>query len=231
MRRARPYLTLLAGLALAAVLLGLSVRAKVDDTKAVAQQQRAAATSQAGTATSPARAAASPARAAAPSASPSRRAAAPPTVTWAGEVHGAGTLAIAAKGDQAIAYLCDGSRLESWFLGIAKAGRLDLNGADGARLAGTFGNGRAAGTVTVKGKRLDFHLTALRKPSGLYRASATVRGAKVVGGWIVLPDGRQVGLGTVDSRPVVPSGLDASSGAADIGGLPVTAIPAESELR
>jgi hypothetical protein len=234
MRRARPYVTLLAGLALAAVVLGLSVRAKLDDAKAVAQQQAPATASPPPDTASQPPATASPADlAASPSAkpSPSRPPAAPLNVTWAGEVDGAGTLAITAKGDQAIAYLCDGRRLEVWFLGTARAGRLDLKGPDGARLAGTFGNGRAAGTVIVQRKRLDFDLPAVKNPSGLYRATATVRGAKVEAGWIVLPNGEQVGLGTVDDALVMPSRLGVASGTATVGGLPVTAAPAAGELR
>jgi serine/threonine-protein kinase len=146
-------------------------------------------------------------------------------------VKGAGTLAISAKGDKAIAYLCDGKRLEAWFTGTAKAGKLSLTGAHGAKLTGTFGNGRASGTVTAAGRSLAFNLATVKKPSGLYRATANVRGAKIVGGWIRLPNGQQVGLATVDGTVVTPSELDIATGTATVSGVTVTATPASGELR
>jgi hypothetical protein len=39
----------------------------------------------------------------------------------------------------------------------------------------------------------------VKKPSGLYRATADVRGATIKVGWIVLPDGTQVG--SLESNP------------------------------
>lgn len=238
MRRSQPIVTLFAGLAVAAVLLGLGYRATVDNANPAAAQQPPAGAEPPATASAsaePSAAASAQPPAASTSPTPSATKPAKPTpplnVTWAGEVEGAGTLAISAKGDKAIAYLCDGKRLEAWFTGTAKAGKLSLTGARGATLTGTFGNGRAKGTVTVEDWSLNFDLAAVKKPSGLYRATANIRGARIVGGWIQLPNGQQVGLATVDDAVVTPSRLDVATGTATVGGVTVMAAPVSGELR
>jgi serine/threonine-protein kinase len=91
-----------------------------------------------------------------------------------------------------VAYVCDGNRVEGWLRGTAADGELSLSGEDGDRLTGTFGNGRAEGSVSVGRWTWTFDVKTVTKPSGLYRATANVRNAEVVGGWIVV-DGRQVG--------------------------------------
>jgi hypothetical protein len=154
-----------------------------------------------------------------------------PNVTWAGRVGAAkASLAISARNGGAVAYFCDGRKIEGWFLGTAADGKLDLTGSTGDRIVGTFGNGRAKGTVTVRGKSWTFDLAAAKKPSGLYRASAQVRGAKVVGGWVVLPDGSQVGMvrqGAAES-PAPP--IDVASGAVTVDGTALTAAPVEGAI-
>jgi hypothetical protein len=148
------------------------------------------------------------------------------TGTWAGHLK-QGSLAVAAKNGAAIAYLCDGDKLEAWLTGTAVDGRLDLKGDDGSTLTGTADKKSASGTVTVGGKARDFTIEVAKKPSGLYRFAGRVRGARIVGGWIVLKDGRQVGLAKVDGQPVRPSALDVTTGRATVGGETVTAVPAE----
>jgi len=115
--------------------------------------------------------------------------------TFAGRVDGGGgTLAISLRDGVAIAYICDGKRVEAWLKGTAAAGKLSLTGEDGSKIAATFDEQRARGKVTVAGKTNNFDIRIAKKPSGLYRAAAKVRNAEVVGSWIVLQDGRQVGV-------------------------------------
>jgi serine/threonine-protein kinase len=115
--------------------------------------------------------------------------------TFAGRVDGGGgTLAISLRDGVAIAYICDGKRVESWLKGTAAAGKLSLTGKDGAKITATFDERRARGEVTVAGRTNTFDIKIAKKPSGLYRAAANVRNARVVGSWIVLPDGSQVGV-------------------------------------
>ena len=73
-------------------------------------------------------------------------------------------------------------------------------------------------------------MKAVAKPSGLYRATATVRNAKVVGGWIVLPDGSQVGVVTVDDVPQPAPAIDPGTGAVTVDGAALTAVPVTGNL-
>ncbi|MEV4623724.1 hypothetical protein AB0J74_34080 [Asanoa sp. NPDC049573] len=146
------------------------------------------------------------------------------TVTWAGSTRdGRSSIAIAVKDGVAIAYLCDGNRVEAWFQGTAVDGRLALTGEKG-RVSGSFDTKRAKGTATVGRDSFSFDVAAVRKPSGLYRATAEVRNAKVRGGWIVV-DGRQVGILEVDgeARPAPP--LELPAGAVTVEGQRVEATP------
>jgi serine/threonine-protein kinase len=149
-------------------------------------------------------------------------------VTFAGRVKGGkATVAITAKGDQAIAYVCDGKNIESWLQGSAADGKLDLSSKDSTdALTGTFTKGRAKGTITIGDQQFTFDVAKATKPSGFYRTAANVRGAKVVGGWIVLADGTQVGLASFAGSIVPAPRLDVESGRATVFGAEVTANPA-----
>lgn len=227
MKRNGPLITLLAGLALAAVLItvNLTVNAPGGDDPDPAGFGAAAPTATA----------AAPATEAPPTSPPAEpppsEAAAKVNATWAGTVDGGGaTIAIAVKDGVAVAYLCDGKKAEVWLQGTAAAGKLQLTGAKGATLTGTFGGGKAAGTVAAAGRTWKFTAAAVKKPSGLYRATATVRGAKVVGGWIVLPDGSQVGVVSVDGEPGPAPAIDPATGAVTVDGAALTATPVSGAL-
>ena len=177
--RRGPLLTLGAGAVVAALLIGITVNAAADPRAAVptAPSITASATS-----------------AAAATLPPTVKVADRTRATFAGRVEGgAGTLAISLRDGVAIAYICDGKRVEAWLKGTAGAGRITLTGK-GARITTTFDERRARGEVTVAGRTNSFDIGIAKKPSGLYRAAARVRNAEVVGSWIVLPDGSQVGV-------------------------------------
>ncbi|MER6083641.1 hypothetical protein [Streptomyces sp. NPDC001833] len=57
------------------------------------------------------------------------------------------------------------------------------------------------------------------------RATATVRGAKVDGGWIVLADGRQAGLADREGTPSSAPRIAPETGAVTVDGQPLTANP------
>ncbi|WP_440073230.1 hypothetical protein [Streptosporangium sp. OZ121] len=118
---------------------------------------------------------------------------------YAGRVRGnGGLIAISIRKGKAIAYFCDG-RTEAWFQG--KAGEeLSLEGFGGATVKARLGGGKAAGELAIGGKRWDFTAPTVKKPSGLYRATALIRGAKLQAGWIYLPDGTRVGAATLDGN-------------------------------
>ncbi|MGW1342518.1 hypothetical protein ACWCOV_15835 [Kribbella sp. NPDC002412] len=128
------------------------------------------------------------------------------------------TLAIAVKGGRAAAYVCDGRSVEVWLTGTHDGGRLGLRSKSGERLTATLAAEAVTGTVTVRGRQLAFTIDKADPPAGLYRA----RTSSNTIGWIVLPDGSQVGVDN-DGTPAPAPPLDAASGTATVGGSPVTA--------
>jgi hypothetical protein len=211
-----PLITLLAGLVTALVLGVLSANATTDD---VARRNAA-------TDTGPAPAAATQP---APSPTPPPATTAPPAgqrAAYAGEVDGgAASIAIAVRDGGAIAYLCDGRRIEAWMLGSAAGGKLQLTGDDGASLTGTYDKDSAAGKVTARGRTWTLDIPIAEKPSGLYRSTADLRGARVVTGWIVLANGDQVGISNNEGRTAPAPPLDLSDRTATVNGEEVTAAP------
>jgi len=214
MKRKGPIITLAAGLLLAAVLLAvdLSVTKKRDAAQTAADKPVAATVSP----TTP------PPTTPAPAVTKTQPPAVGTQTTYAGKA-GAGTIAIAVKDGKAVAYLCDGHTTESWLQGTVANGAINLTGAKNASLTGTLANGAANGTVTAAGRQWTFTAAVVAPPSGLYRASANVRGAQVVGGWIVLPNGQQVGMVDYGDHEEAAPALTGT--AATLGGTPVTAVP------
>lgn len=204
MKSKGPLITLLAGVVVAGVLLLLSMNAasKKDTTNTAADAKVGAAKTSA----------------------PPTTAAANVKATYAGKVDGgAATIAISMKNGKAIAYVCDGNVTEAWLQGTAEAGKISLTGPDGS-LTGTYDKGKASGTVKAGKKQWTFTAPAVAPPSGLYRAAADVRKAKVVGGWIVLADGSQVGILTENGKPAPAPKLDVTGLTATIDGTSITAF-------
>jgi hypothetical protein len=215
MKHKGPILTLVVGLAVAAVLMVLNLASTGDD-----GGQPASAVGNTASAT-PSAAATTPA--AAPT-----TAAPAPNVTYAGRVEGGGaTIAIALKGGKAVAYLCDGRRIEAWLQGTAANGQLSLTGAGGASLTATYGNGRAEGAVVARSRQWDFSVGTVTKPSGLYRATANVRNADIVGGWIVLANGEQAGVLLVEDEPEPAPQINTASNTVFVNGTQITVNPVD----
>jgi hypothetical protein len=228
MKQVGPLLTLLAGGVLAAGIGGLSARAASQGSPANGEYGAARKAS------TPAPTGVAPSAAAPGSAATGRTTAgngtAPSTSLtqlkrdYAGYTRGgAATLAIAVRGNRAIAYLCDGSVLESWFRGSVTNGQFELSGKSGAHLTGMDKSGTVTGSARVPGHSFGFTVVRVKRPSGLYRLTAEVRGARLDGGWIVLPGGRQVGLlySNGVSRPA--PALDLASNSVNVNGQRVPA--------
>jgi hypothetical protein len=222
MKRNGPLLTLLAGIVVAAVLFLLNVQAtQIDNagatapTPAVGQLSAAVVPVPQGSTGTPPKVDEQPL---------TQRET--PDGNWAGRAE-PGVLALTIKDGKAIAYVCDGKKNEAWLKGTAKDGNLNLTGKRGAALSGTVDGKHAKGKVTLGGQVSKVDIDAVRKPSGLYRAIGNVRGAKLIGGWIVLKDGTQVGLATVGGRLTRPSNLDLTTGRATVGDTTVTAAQAD----
>jgi len=139
-------------------------------------------------------------------------------ITYAGRVKGGGPLlAISVRNGTAIAYLCDG-KLEAWLKGKAEDGRITLTGTD-ARLSGTINEDRARGSVTVGKRTWEFHAPTAKPSSGIWKATAKVRGARVEAGWVVLDDGSQSGMFRRDGAGgATAPRLDTTTGTATIDG-------------
>ncbi|TMR95527.1 hypothetical protein [Nonomuraea basaltis] len=139
---------------------------------------------------------------------------------YAGRVKGNGALiAISIRDGKAIGYFCDG-RTEAWFKGSESAGEVNLKGLAAGKITAALGGGQAKGWVSLGGKKWSFVAPTAVKPSGLYRASAIVRGATFKAGWIRVknPNGgyTQVGAAKVGDEPVAIPELDAEQPTAPV---------------
>ena len=230
MKRNTPLITLLTGAALGVVLLIASTLST--PTKAPAGYSAPATPAPASTAATASSSPSSPAPASSPSSSPSATAlvTAPTKADYAGRVHGnAASIAISIHGGQAIAYVCNGSVIESWYKGTANGGVLIMTGKDHAHLSAIYDFGKVTGDVLAHGTDYQFAVPVVNKPSGLYVATALVRGATVKAGWIVLPNGSKVGSLESNADAAAPSAtqapaLDVAAGTAQDGGTVLHAV-------
>ena len=152
-----------------------------------------------------------------------------------GQVDGGGAaVAISVHAGKAVAYVCNGHAVAAWLRGTAVAGKLDLVGKNGARLHVDYRTGKAAGYIMADGTRYTFsaplvrRVSSVRRPPGLYEATAVVDGVAIKAGWIVLPDGSQVGSVEYDPSSAVPPTaqapvLDLTTGTAQYDGATLVA--------
>ncbi|MEV6298914.1 protein kinase [Actinoplanes sp. NPDC051861] len=155
--------------------------------------------------------------------------AAPSRGTYAAHLAGGnGTLSLAVRDGRAVGYLCDGAQMEAWLKGTVTGAQVSLSGRDGAAITGTLERRTVTGTVTHGTRAVEFALPLVSAPSGLYRAAARLRDAEVKGGWIVLPDGSQVGVLTTDGVPGPAPSLDTGARSAVLGADTVPAVPVDT---
>ncbi|MEU6680725.1 hypothetical protein [Streptomyces sp. NPDC046925] len=221
MKRSGPLYTLLGGLLLALFMLSLNATTGEGNTSYGKDSPGAA---------SPAAPSAKPTKSTpAPSESPSKSASKRPAgkSEYAGRTaDDAAAVSVSIRDDKAIAYYCNGRDAESWLKGDVKDdGTMRLTGKNGAKLDATLADNAVRGTVEVNKQPRDFTAARAKKPSGLYRATTEVRGAEIDGGWIVLPDGRQVGILKEDGTPKPAPRLDPETGAVPYDGGELTARP------
>lgn len=210
-----PVLTLLAVVALAALMLGLNLSRTPDQ-----KPDRAAQTAPASPGTSQQ---STLEQAAAPQV---RQAAFPAQQVYTGRSAGDEvTVAIAIKNGQAAAYICDGQSIEVWLEGTVTDGQLTLHGKDNARVTVDLDDGAVFGRIRVDGKQWPYSAQVAEPPAGLYEGQATIDGRSNRIGWIVLPSGDQVGIRTVDGEPQPAPRLDPTAGGVTINGVFVEADP------
>ncbi|MFD9192485.1 hypothetical protein ACFWCA_30200 [Streptomyces phaeochromogenes] len=223
MKRSGPLFTLLAGLLLALFMLSLNVTEGARSTSTGSESSGdVVSASPTPTASPP-----SGKPSASPSPSPSPSKTAVPNADYAGRTDDdSSAVAVTLRDGKAVAYFCDGKDQESWLKGDVKAdGSMRLTGQNGNVLTGELKGKRISGTVDMGQRKYGFTADKAVKPSGLYRATATVRGAEVDGGWIVLPSGRQVGILNRAGKPSPAPRIDPETGAVTVDGQKLTAEP------
>lgn len=223
MKRSGPLYTLLGGLLVALFMLSLNATTGTGNSSYGEDSPGAAspAPTSAPTSATPTEDSPSPS----PTKSPSKR---PPGKSeYAGRTaDDAAAISISIRDDKAIAYYCNGRDAESWLKGdVEDDGSMRLTGKNGAKLDGTLADNAVRGKVEVNEQPRDFTAARAKPPSGLYRATTEVRGAEIDGGWIVLPDGQQVGILKEDGKPRKAPRLDPETGTVPFDGGDLTARP------
>ncbi|MPY96896.1 MAG: hypothetical protein GEU97_02670 [Actinophytocola sp.] len=132
-------------------------------------------------------------------------------------------VAVAVSGTQAAGYLCDGKNVEWWLEGTVSGDTVRLRGPDGTRLTGQLSDYAVSGEITAPGKRWQYSTQLANEPAGLYQSNATVNGKRNDIGWIVLPDGSQVGVRTVSGQSTPAPALSVAQGGARVDGAFVVA--------
>jgi len=229
MKRNTPLITLLTGAVLGVILLIASMLST--SSKAPTSYSAPATPAPASTAaaqSSPA--STTPTAAATPTPTATALVTAPAKADYAGEVQGgSASVAISIHDGQAIAYVCNGSVIEAWYQGTAVGGVLIMTGKNHAHLSAIYDFGKATGDILAHGTDYQFSVPVAHKPSGLYEATAVVRGATVKAGWIVLSNGTKVGSLEPNADAAAPSAarapaLDVATGTAQDGSTALHAV-------
>jgi hypothetical protein len=133
------------------------------------------------------------------------------------------TIAIAVKDGKAIAYVCDGKKIEAWLDGTLQGDTLALTGKGGASVTGTANEQSAEGEIVIAGKTWKYTAKGVEAPAGLYEGRADVRGVATRIGWVVEPDGQVTGIQQADGQTSPAPPLDpADPDGVTIDGVTVT---------
>jgi len=123
------------------------------------------------------------------------------------------TVAIAVKDGKAVGYLCDGRSTEAWLTGTEVSGHVTLEAPKGdATVYADVNRNSVAGVAVVGDYEFDFNIDRAEPPAGLYRK----KDDKTTIGWIILPDGRQVGIANTNGTKAPAPTLDLKTGEADL---------------
>lgn len=134
------------------------------------------------------------------------------------------TVAIAVKDGKAVAYVCDGNKVEAWLEGTLQGDKLALKGKDGAAITGIANEQSSAGDLTAGGKEYKYTADGVAAPGGLYEGRADVRGVATRIGWIVEGDGKVTGAQSANGVTSTAPGIDPANPTAPltINGAPVS---------
>lgn len=171
---------------------------------------------------------AAPAPQSAPAPTPAR-AAFPSNADYVGKIPtatGTITLDISVEGDKAIAYACDGSKVESWLRGSAMDGTASLASKDKtSRLDGRLEGNAIDGTLSIGDKKWDFNAALAQPPAGLY----VYDNAGVRSSWIVDPNGGVTGVQRREDGSTAPAPTLTTEGITNVDGIEVRAIRVDGD--
>ena len=114
--------------------------------------------------------------------------------------------AVLTHADGVEAYFCDGKR-SYWFKGVPSEGVLELREASGAKLLLELAGDVVVGRLVADGATTRFDLPQVNGDV-LFRSDTFAGDTRVLGGWIVLPDGQQRGAIKVNTTVVNSSLVD-----------------------
>jgi hypothetical protein len=136
------------------------------------------------------------------------------------------TVEVTVKGDKAVAYACDGAKVESWLWGSAVNGAVSLASKDKAsRLDGRLQGDAIVGTLRIGDKTWDLTAPEAQPPAGLY----VYENAGVRNSWIVDGDGGVTGVQRRSDGTTAPAPRLTMDGIATIDGLEVKAVRVQGD--
>jgi len=137
-------------------------------------------------------------------------------------------LAVNTDGGKATAYVCNGKTLEAWLQGSVRDNQVTLAGRNGASLTGTLSGLAMFGTVTPKaGVSFPFSAELAPRPAGVFQARLAVNRLATRIGWVVLPDGTQLGVATSGTTSGPAPALDLGDDSFVLNGASFTATPVD----
>lgn len=144
------------------------------------------------------------------------------TYTGAAEQSEGLAIAIAVKGEDAAAYLCDGSQIEAWLKGSVDGGTVNVTASDDSAFltATVLEDGSIEGEGEAAGQEFTFTLDVTEPPAGLFRAES---GTLTIG-WIIRNDDHPIGIATSPDGSGPAPELDPEQLTVEVGGQQIEAI-------
>jgi hypothetical protein len=140
------------------------------------------------------------------------------------------TLAVVTDGNKAAGYVCNGRNVEAWLQGWVHGDQVSMTGLHGAGLTGSLSGLAMFGMVTTSaGLSFPFSAGLSPEPAGVYQARITVNGLATRIGWVVLPDGTQMGVAMTGTTTYAAPPLDLTSDSFTLGGATHTASDVDGD--